>query len=106
MSKNITTTTRLGLAMIHSVLKPVTLKHLENVDINHLANGKQIWGAEKGVIFLRSAIKSHFFTDSFRECLHLQLSLLMWLLEFLSHLLLELFQVNEIYLLQLLVPLD
>ena len=37
MSKNITTTTRLGVAMIHSVLKPITLKHLENVDINHLA---------------------------------------------------------------------
>lgn len=36
-SKNITTTTKLGVAMINTVLKPTDLKHLENVDINRYA---------------------------------------------------------------------
>jgi hypothetical protein len=33
-SKNITTTTKLGQAMINSVIQPQRLKHLENKDIN------------------------------------------------------------------------
>lgn len=37
-SKNITTTTKLGQAIINSVLKPQKLKHLENKDINELAS--------------------------------------------------------------------
>ena len=36
-SNNITTTTRIGFAMINSVLYPQELKHLENPDINLLA---------------------------------------------------------------------
>ncbi|MBX2828606.1 MAG: NAD-dependent epimerase/dehydratase family protein [Flavobacteriaceae bacterium] len=36
-SKNITTTTKIGLAMIHMLSKPSDLKHLENHDINLLA---------------------------------------------------------------------
>lgn len=36
-SKNITTTTKIGLAMINSVSYPQLLKHLENKDINTLA---------------------------------------------------------------------
>lgn len=36
-SKNITTTSKLGVAMINTVLKPTDLKHLENVDINRYA---------------------------------------------------------------------
>lgn len=36
-SKNITTTTKLGQAMINSVLSPIKKKHLENIDINKLA---------------------------------------------------------------------
>lgn len=36
-SKNITTTTRLGQAMINSILSPLNLKHIENKDINKLA---------------------------------------------------------------------
>ncbi|MEM1326393.1 MAG: NAD-dependent epimerase/dehydratase family protein [Bacteroidota bacterium] len=36
-SKNITTTTKLGQAMINSVLKPIDKKKLENADINNLA---------------------------------------------------------------------
>ncbi len=35
--KNITTTTKLGKAMINSVLYPIDLKHLENIDINKLS---------------------------------------------------------------------
>lgn len=37
-SKNITTTTKIGHAMINSLSKPQKLKHLENIDINKLAN--------------------------------------------------------------------
>jgi uncharacterized protein YbjT (DUF2867 family) len=37
-SKHITTTTKLGQAMINSVLHPMEKKKLENVDINNLAN--------------------------------------------------------------------
>ena len=37
-NKNITTTTRFGQAMINSLIYPSDLKHLENIDINHLAN--------------------------------------------------------------------
>ncbi|OIQ38571.1 MAG: epimerase [Bacteroidetes bacterium MedPE-SWsnd-G1] len=37
-SKNITTTTRLGQAMINSIIHPIELKHLENKDINQLSN--------------------------------------------------------------------
>ncbi len=36
-SKNITTTTKLGQAMINSIFFPQDLKHLENIDINALA---------------------------------------------------------------------
>lgn len=36
-NKNITTTSKLGVAMINTVLKPTDLKHLENVDINRYA---------------------------------------------------------------------
>ncbi len=36
-SKNITTTTNVGLAMIHTLLHPSELKHLENKNINALA---------------------------------------------------------------------
>lgn len=36
-SKNITTTTKLGQAMINSILRPQKLKHLENKEINDLA---------------------------------------------------------------------
>ena len=36
-SKNITTTTKLGLAMIHSLVFTSILKHLENQDINNLS---------------------------------------------------------------------
>lgn len=36
-NKNITTTSKLGVAMINTVLKPTYLKHLENVDINRYA---------------------------------------------------------------------
>ncbi len=35
---SVTTTTKVGLAMIATVLYPQKLKHLENRDINHLAN--------------------------------------------------------------------
>lgn len=35
--KNVTTTTRIGRAMINSLYNPVALKHLENKDINLLA---------------------------------------------------------------------
>lgn len=38
-SKNITTTTKIGWVMIHSVENQQTLKHLENKDINVLAMG-------------------------------------------------------------------
>ena len=37
-NKNITTTTKFGLAMINSLISPIDLKHLENIDINQLAN--------------------------------------------------------------------
>lgn len=37
-NKNITTTTKFGLAMINSLISPINLKHLENIDINQLAN--------------------------------------------------------------------
>lgn len=37
-SKNVTTTSKIGWAMINSVENPQTLKHLENKDINALAN--------------------------------------------------------------------
>lgn len=37
-SKNITTTTKIGLAMINSLLFPLENKHLENKDINQLAD--------------------------------------------------------------------
>jgi hypothetical protein len=37
-NKNITTTTRFGQAMINSLIYPTDLKHLENIDINQLAN--------------------------------------------------------------------
>lgn len=37
-SKDITTTTKLGRLMIHTVLEPSKLKHLSNRDINKLAN--------------------------------------------------------------------
>ena len=37
-SKNITTTTKIGRAMINSVSKPQALKHLENKEINKLSN--------------------------------------------------------------------
>lgn len=37
-SKNVTTTTKIGLAMIQSVLHPQPLKHLENRDINALVD--------------------------------------------------------------------
>ena len=37
-NKNITTTTKFGLAMINSLILPIDLKHLENIDINQLAN--------------------------------------------------------------------
>lgn len=37
-SNNITTTTKLGQAMINSISKPQSLKHLENKDINDLAS--------------------------------------------------------------------
>ncbi|MGI9550999.1 MAG: NAD-dependent epimerase/dehydratase family protein [Aurantibacter sp.] len=36
-SKNITTTTKIGLAMINTLFHPVDLKHLENQDINLLS---------------------------------------------------------------------
>ena len=36
-SRNVTTTTKIGLAMIHTLLHPSHLKHLENPDINALA---------------------------------------------------------------------
>ena len=36
-SKNITTTTKIGLAMVNSLYHTQTLKHLENKDINVLA---------------------------------------------------------------------
>ena len=36
-SKNITTTTKLGQAMINAIFFPQDLKHLENIDINALA---------------------------------------------------------------------
>jgi len=36
-SKNITTSSKLGMAMINSILNPQQLKHLENKDINELA---------------------------------------------------------------------
>ena len=39
--KTITTTSRVGKAMINSVLYPQNLKHLENKDINKLTNVKQ-----------------------------------------------------------------
>lgn len=38
LSSNITTTTQLGKAMINTLDKTNRLKHLENKDINHLAN--------------------------------------------------------------------
>lgn len=37
MSKNITSSSKLGQAMINSVINPQELKHLENIDINNLA---------------------------------------------------------------------
>ena len=37
-NKNITTTTKFGRAMINSLISPIDLKHLENIDINQLAN--------------------------------------------------------------------
>jgi len=37
-SKNITTTTKLGKAMISTLQRPMELKHLENLDINTLAD--------------------------------------------------------------------
>lgn len=37
-SKNITTTTRIGQAMINSLNKKMVLKHIENQDINKLAS--------------------------------------------------------------------
>lgn len=40
-SKNITTTTKIGLAMIHTLPHSQTLKHLENKDINVLAEKLQ-----------------------------------------------------------------
>ena len=36
-SKNITTTTKLGKAMINTLFSRIDLKHLENKDINELA---------------------------------------------------------------------
>ena len=36
-SKNVTTTTAIGRAMINSLDRPVALKHLENRDINQMA---------------------------------------------------------------------
>lgn len=38
--KNITTTTKLGTAMINSILFPQDLKHLENMEINKMADNK------------------------------------------------------------------
>ncbi|MEX0315715.1 MAG: hypothetical protein AB3N18_16175, partial [Allomuricauda sp.] len=40
-SKNVTTTSRIGLAMINSLRLKSNLKHLENNDINALALEKQ-----------------------------------------------------------------
>ncbi len=40
MSKSNTTTTKVGLAMINSVLRPQELKHLEGKDINEMAEVK------------------------------------------------------------------
>jgi uncharacterized protein YbjT (DUF2867 family) len=37
-NKYITTTTKFGRAMINSLISPIDLKHLENIDINQLAN--------------------------------------------------------------------
>ena len=37
-SKNITTTTKLGRAMINTLHHPMELKHVENLDINILAD--------------------------------------------------------------------
>jgi hypothetical protein len=37
-SKSVTTTSKIGLAMIDVVLNPQDLKHLENLDINRIAN--------------------------------------------------------------------
>lgn len=40
-SRNMTTTTRFGQAMINSLLFPSGLKHIENEDINYLANSTE-----------------------------------------------------------------
>ncbi len=42
LSKHITTSSKLGVAMINSVIYPQVLKHLENIGINILADKKNI----------------------------------------------------------------